>query len=246
MTPVVLIPARYESSRFPGKPLVPILGVPMIVRVARQAAAAVGAERVYIATDDDQIADVVRTAGFRAIATSRSAATGTDRIAEAAEAIEAELYINVQGDEPMLDPTTIDAVIRAKRAAPGLVINAMAKLGSDEDPHSLDVPKVVANESGRLLYMSRSALPGFKDPRCAPATYRKQVCVYGFEREQLRAFAGFGRKSQIEASEDIEILRFFELGIAVQMIEVSGGTLAVDVPDDVRRVEAAMRARGLT
>jgi 3-deoxy-manno-octulosonate cytidylyltransferase (CMP-KDO synthetase) len=175
---IVIIPARYESSRFPGKPLVPILGVPMIVRVARQAAAAVGGEHVYVATDDDQIADVVRKAGFRAVATSRTAQTGTDRVAEAAETLEADAYINVQGDEPMLDPATIDAVIAAKRTASGVVINAMAALGSDEDKHSPNLPKVVASESGRLLYMSRSALPGYKDPRCAPATYRKQVCVY--------------------------------------------------------------------
>jgi 3-deoxy-manno-octulosonate cytidylyltransferase (CMP-KDO synthetase) len=241
MTVIAIIPARYQSSRFPGKPLVPILGVPMIVRVARQTSAAVGAANVCVATDDQRIATVVRDHGFRAVMTG-PALTGTDRIAEAAQSLDTDIVVNVQGDEPMLDPTTIQAVIAAK--TPGVVVNAMARVGAGEDVRSVNLPKVVATESGRLLYMSRAALPGSKDPQPVQ-TYWKQVCVYAFERGQLSAYRAFGRKSLLERSEDIEILRFFELGVPIQMIAVSAGTLAVDVPEDVPRVEAAMRERGL-
>jgi 3-deoxy-manno-octulosonate cytidylyltransferase (CMP-KDO synthetase) len=244
MTAVAIIPARFESSRYPGKPLVPILGVPMIVRVAGQASAALGASNVYVATDDDRIAAVVREHGFAAVMTSR-ALTGTDRIAEAARSIDADLFVNVQGDEPMLDPRTIETVVGAKRRMAGIVVNAMARIGSDEDVRSVNIPKVIANEAGRLVYMSRAVLPAYKDAVNAPAAYWKQVCVYAFEPPHLRAFRELGRKSALEHSEDIEILRFFELGVSIQMVEVESGTLAVDVPEDVPRVEAAMRRRGL-
>lgn len=244
MTAIAIIPARYESSRFPGKPLVPILGVPMIIRVARQSTIALGDGNVYVATDDERIAAVVRDHGFVALMTAH-ALTGTDRIADAAQHCDGDLVVNVQGDEPMLDPQTITTVVAAKRRLPGVVVNAMAVVGSDEDVVSVNLPKVIATESGRLVYMSRAALPAYKDAAHAPVTYHKQVCVYAYERAHLTAFQGFGRKSVLEASEDIEILRFLELGIEVQMVEVAAGTLAVDVPDDVPRVEAAMRARGL-
>jgi 3-deoxy-manno-octulosonate cytidylyltransferase (CMP-KDO synthetase) len=245
MNVVALIPARYRSSRFPGKPLVSILGVPMIVRVARIAQRALGAGRVYVATDDDRIADVARAHDVQVVMTSSAALTGTDRLAEAAERIDADVYVNVQGDEPMLDPDVIARVIAAKRdAGPGVVVNAMARLSPGEDPASPHLPKVVADERGRLVYMSRAAVPGRKDP-ATPVVHRKQVCVYAFERAHLRAFAALGRKADLEALEDIEILRFVELDVPVQMIEVAGGSLAVDIPDDVARVEAAMRASGL-
>ena len=245
MKAVALIPARYASSRFPAKPLVPLLGVPMVVRVARLTAEAVGREHTYVVTDDERIRSVVEEHGFQALMTSSEALTGTDRLAEAAEQVDADIYVNVQGDEPLLDPASIRQVIEAKRQTPGHVVNAMTRIGPDEDPHSVNIPKVVANESGRMLYMSRRALPGFKDERNAPEAYWKQVCIYAFTRDELRAFAGFGRKSVVERSEDIEILRFLELGIGVQMIEVSGGSLAVDVPEDVEIVERAMRERGI-
>ena len=112
-----------------------------------------------------------------------------------------------------------------------------------EDPESRNIPKVIANEAGRLVYMSRSPLPSWKDPTAAPARYMKQVCIYCFTREELDAFAGFGRKGYLEGCEDIEILRFLELDRTVAMVETRPGSLAVDVPADVAVVEAAMRAK---
>jgi len=245
MKALAVIPARFRSSRFPGKPLVEISGTPMVVRVARIAAVAVGVENVLVATEDERIRRVVEDAGFQAVITSDKCLTGTDRLAEVARLHAADVYLNVQGDEPMLDPQAIRQVLAAVTAKPETIFNAMAPLAFGEDPSNVNIPKVVATESGRLLYMSRAPVPGFKDVANRPSRYMKQVCVYAFSPAHLRAFSEFGRKSVLECSEDIEILRFLDLGFEVQMVEVESGSLAVDVPSDVALVEDAMRARGI-
>lgn len=242
MRTVVMIPARYGSSRYPGKPLVPLLGKPMVLWVAERSAQAVGTDNVYVATEDERIANVVEAAGFQAIMTSDEALTGTDRLAQAAEQIEADIYINVQGDEPLVDPADILKVRDAKIAHMEDIINGFCWISDQEDPHSVNIPKVITNERDELVYMSRVALPGFKDAKCAPKRYKKQVCIYAFTREELAAFRGFGRKSELEQSEDIEILRFFELGKMICMIETQPGSLAVDVPEDIAKVEKALKA----
>lgn len=244
MRTVVMIPARYGSSRYPSKPLVPLLGKPMILWVAELSACAVGAENVYVATEDRRIAEVVETAGFQAVMTTDDALTGTDRLAQAAEQVKADLYINVQGDEPLADPVDILRVRDAKLAHMDAIINGFSWVGSNENPHSVNIPKVITKENGELVYMSRVALPGFKDAKCAPSRYKKQVCIYAFTRDELAAFLNFGRKSELEHSEDIEILRFLELGKTIRMVETQPGSLAVDVPEDVAKVEAALRQAG--
>ncbi|NLC35226.1 MAG: 3-deoxy-manno-octulosonate cytidylyltransferase [Alcaligenaceae bacterium] len=244
MRTVVLIPARYASSRYPGKPLVKLLGKPMILWVAELSAKAVGADNVYIATEDERIAAVVRQAGYQAVMTSSSALTGTDRLAEAAQQIAADIYINVQGDEPLVRPADILRAIEEKKAAPDSVINGFCWLAADENPQSVNIPKVITNEKNELVYMSRNVIPGFKEEKHAPGNYKKQVCIYAFSREELLAFKAFGRKSALEQSEDIEILRFMELGKKIRMYETQPGSLAVDTPGDVARVEAALRRAG--
>ena len=241
MRTCVIIPARYASSRFPGKPLTPLLGKPMVLWCAELAARAVGTEHAYVATEDERIASVVRDAGFNAVMTSSRPLTGTDRLAEAAEELDYDIYINVQGDEPLVDPEDIRKIVERKTRNMSVIVNGYSPIGADEDPHSRNIPKVVATENGRLLYMSRVAVPGFKDPKCKPERYMKQVCIYAFTRDELRAFARFGRKSAVEACEDIEILRFFEMGHAIDVVETRPGNLAVDVPEDVAPVEAALR-----
>lgn len=241
MRAVVIIPARYKSSRFPGKPLVELAGRPMILWVAELSSRAVGKENVYIATDDSRITDVVVSAGYNAIVTSDNAKTGTDRLAEAAQQIDADIYINVQGDEPVIRPEDILKVLDCKLNNPDVVVNAYCWVSPDEDPESVNIPKVITTEDDRLVYMSRRALPGFKDAACAPKNYKKQVCIYGFNREELLAFSRFGRKSELEACEDIEILRFLDLNKPIIMVESSSGSLAVDVPADVAPVEAAIK-----
>lgn len=243
MRACVIIPARYASSRFPGKPLIPLLGKAMVLWVAELSARAVGREHVYIATDDQRIADAVHAAGFSALMTSSGALTGTDRLAEAASKIDYDIYVNVQGDEPLVEPADIRRCIAKKAQSPEFIVNGFTWIGSVEDPTSVNIPKVITNEEGVMIYMSRNPLPGFKETKNAPERYMKQVCIYGFTREDLDSYVDFGRKSALELSEDIEILRFLELNRRVLMFKCAPGSLAVDAPEDVKMVEAALRER---
>tara|TARA_R100001224_G_scaffold111329_1_gene91177 strand:- start:22454 stop:23107 length:654 start_codon:yes stop_codon:yes gene_type:complete len=213
----------------------------MIIWVAELSEKAVGRDNVYVATEDKKIADAVKEAGFQAVMTSSEALTGTDRLAEAAMQIDADIFINVQGDEPLVDPEDILKVRDAKISDTSAIINGFSWLSESEDPHSVNIPKVITNEKNELVYMSRVALPGFKDHTHAPVNYKKQVCIYAFTKNELNAFREFGRKSELEQSEDIEILRFLELGKKIKMIETRPGSLAVDIPSDVEKVESALR-----
>ena len=243
---VAVIPARYASTRFPGKPLVPLLGRPMLLWVADLCAEALGAANVVVATDDERIRTVAVDAGFRAELTSDRALTGTDRIAEIADRLGSDTILNVQGDEPLIDPYDIVRIAEIKRAHPDVVVNGYHPLGPDEDPTDPNLPKVVIDRDERLLYMSRAAVPGTKAGiPSADVTYLKQVCIYGFSPDDLRRFAeagAAGGKGPLEAAEDIEILRFLELGHPVRMVRTSRTSLAVDAPGDVEKVEAALRA----
>lgn len=242
---VAVIPARYASSRFPGKPLVPLLGRPMLLWVADLCAEALGGGNVLVATDDARIRDVAVAAGLRVEMTSSDALTGTDRIAEVADRLDAPILLNVQGDEPLVDPADILRIAEAKAAEPDAVINGYHPLGVDEDPADPDLPKVVVDAHERLLYMSRAAIPGTKAGRpSAESTYLKQVCIYGFSHADLQRFAATDGKGPLERAEDIEILRFLELGHPVRMVRTSTTSLAVDRPEDVAEVEATMRRAG--
>lgn len=240
MKTIIVIPARYKSSRFPGKPLIKLLGKPMIQWVAELSVKAVGKENVYIATDDTQIQTAVSQIGYHVVMTSDQCLTGTDRLAEVAQQIEADIYINVQGDEPLVNPEDIQKVIGTKKNYPNDVINGYAVIGQNEDPNSVNIPKVIFTEDKRLVYMSRQALPGFKDQKNAPTEYYKQVCIYAFNRQELLAYGQFGRKSSLEHAEDIEIIRFLEWGQTIRLVQTRPGSLAVDVPDDVGKVEQAL------
>jgi 3-deoxy-manno-octulosonate cytidylyltransferase (CMP-KDO synthetase) len=235
----IVIPARFASSRFPGKPLAPILGKPMIRRVWERCVEAVPPERVYVATDDERIRAACMEFGARVLMTSSDCLTGTDRVAAAALALRHAFIVNVQGDEPMLDPTDIISVARAHSEHPSAVTNAMSPIDNEADYLSRNVPKVVAAPDGRLLYMSRAPLPADKSGAFRGA--HRQVCIYAFAREHLVRFAACPSKTPIEAIEDIEILRFLELGIEVRMVMLRSGSLSVDTPQDLERVEHALR-----
>ena len=236
---VAVIPARYQSSRFPGKPLAKIHGVPMVLLVFERVAKVVSAPQVLVATDDDRIAAVCAKAGVRAVMTPSNCLTGTDRICEAVRSLDARVIVNVQGDEPLIQPAAIQAVIEAKLKNPGAVINAMSRIADAEDARNPNVPKPVVNERGDLVYMSRAPIPFVKDSRF-PAEYYRQVCIYAFDKEQLSAFGARRNKSRLEGPEDIEILRFLDIGIPVKMIEVEASSIAVDKPEDLARVEAML------
>jgi 3-deoxy-manno-octulosonate cytidylyltransferase (CMP-KDO synthetase) len=238
----IVIPARYQSSRFPGKPLAPILGVPMILRAARLCAKAVPKEMVFIATDHPEIENVVKKDGFHCIRTPSEARTGTDRVWSASKKIRAKYFVNVQGDEPILDPKDIIKVMRHQKKFPKDVINAYRDLLPNEDPKNINLPKLVMNERQQLLYMSRLPIPGVKSADKKPRHY-KQVCIYSFPKNALDEYGKYGkrRRSLIEEFEDIEILRFFELNFKIQMVEAHGISAAVDEPSDLLKVESLLR-----
>lgn len=233
---IAIIPARYASSRFPGKPLAKILGVPLVLRVVERVAAVLPMSQVYVATDDERIHAVCATQGVRVLMTSRHCLTGTDRTWEAAKQVEAEIILNVQGDEPLVHAEDIRTVISAKRAHPTSVVNAMCPISRPEDIASPHVPKVVVNVHNDLVYMSRAPIPFVRGNHSQPV-YRRQVCIYGFHLSELRKFAEYGRKSPLEEPEDIEILRFVDLQVPVHMVTVSAASVAVDIPEDIARVE---------
>lgn len=238
----VIIPARYKSSRFPGKPLANILGKPMIIWVADIAKRAVGVKNVYIATENAEIAQVVKSHGYKIVLTSDSCLTGTDRVAEAAEEIDADIIVNIQGDEPLVCHEDILRVIACKKENPEHVVNCMSCLNRNEDASSKKIPKVVVNCNDELLYASRAVIPSTK---YGDSNYpKKQVCIYAFNKSHLRKFTSICKKTPNEWCEDIEIVRFLEIGVPVKMIEVDGSSIAVDYESDIDSVEQIMRNRG--
>lgn len=238
----VVIPARHASSRLPGKPLVKLCGVEMIVRTYRRCAAAVPAELIHVATDDERIAETCRHAGIRVLMTSPACLTGTDRVAEAAALLGPglDVVINVQGDEPVFDPDDLRALVAAAERYPGEIINGYCELRDEALFRSAGTPKVVLRPDGRLLYMSRAPVPAGKSRGFHKAW--RQVCAYAFPRSALDAFAACPAKTPLEEIEDIEILRFLELGMEVRMIPMSDRSVAVDSPEDVVRAERAIAA----
>ena len=236
-----IIPARYASYRFPGKPLVELLGKPMVIHVAEKAEQALGKDNFVIATEDQRIFNLVEQSGYRTVLTTSKPLTGTDRLWEVAQEVSADIYLNIQGDEPMLNPDDILKVLEAKKANYNEIINGYCELTKEEDPDSTNIPKVIFDEDKRMIYMSRKSLPGIKGRQDQPKYY-KQVCIYGFTYEELKAFGERKEKTYLESFEDIEILRFLEMGYTIRMVETSGSSLAVDVPEDVKKVEEAMRA----
>jgi 3-deoxy-manno-octulosonate cytidylyltransferase (CMP-KDO synthetase) len=231
-----IIPARFESTRLPGKPLVKILGIPMIIRTAQNAANALGHDNIIIATDDLRISHVCDKYGFKSVLTKKSHLTGTDRIWEVAQQYDSDIYINIQGDEPIMPPEDIKVILSEKQRRKDGVINGICQLPDHISPEIDSIPKAVVNEDGKVIYISRLAVPGTLIHK-NEIVYQKQVCVYAFSYEELKAFGEFGRKSKLEKIEDIEMLRFFELDINIYMVETSGRSMAVDLPSDVSRVE---------
>lgn len=237
----VIIPARYESTRLPGKPLVEICGKPMILHTYDQCEKAVPRESIYVATDDARIVDVCNQAGIQVLLTSSTCLTGTDRVAEAAGQVVAGVYINVQGDEPVFNPADLKKLIAATDRHPGEVLNGYCPIQDEAQFRNASAPKVVATPDGALLYMSRAPIP--TDKRGSFAQAWRQVCAYAFPPEALREFASAPAKTPLEAIEDIEILRFLELGWRVRMIPLSDQSIPVDHPSDIPRAEAAIKAR---
>ena len=244
MKKIGVIPAKFKSSRFPGKPLVKISGIPMIIRVAKIVSEALGKENTFVATEDDRIKKVVESYGYNVVMTSDNCLTGTDRVWEVAQKIEADIYLNIQGDEPLIDPLDILKIADEKERYPSYVINGMIDIESNEDPININLPKVLVNNQNELIYMSRLAIPGIKDVSLGKPIYKKQVCIYAFNYKELKTFGESSKKSEYEKYEDIEILRFFDFSIPIKMVETSNSSLAVDVIEDIEKVELFLKKRG--
>jgi 3-deoxy-manno-octulosonate cytidylyltransferase (CMP-KDO synthetase) len=239
---IIIIPARIGSSRYRGKPLVKILGKELILRVAEVCAKTVGRKSLFVATDSKKIQEKVRSANFNSIMTSSRCLTGTDRVAEASKKLNAKIFINVQGDEPLVNPKDIKSIIRAKQKYPNHVICGYDKIHKLQDPKNLNLPKVVVNSKKELIYISRSLVPGSKKT-VKNKNYFKQVCIYAFNKKELNSFFSLKKKSEVEQMEDIEILRFFDLGIKIKMIKLNSNSVAVDEIDDVKKVENILKLR---
>jgi 3-deoxy-manno-octulosonate cytidylyltransferase (CMP-KDO synthetase) len=242
VTVLGIIPARHASTRFPGKPLVVLAGKPMIQWVHERARAAASLDELVVATDDERIRRCVEGFGGRVVMTSPSCATGTDRAAEVARAHDADVVVNIQGDEPLLRPQAIDACVQALAAAPDVQIATVAAPLLDEgswlDP---SVVKVVMDAKGRALYFSRAPIPWQRDAPGVPRLARRHVGLYAFRRTFLSVFAAWP-KAPLEECEGLEQLRALHHGVAIVVATADHEALAVDVPGDVPAVEARLRA----
>ncbi|MBT0819575.1 3-deoxy-manno-octulosonate cytidylyltransferase [Campylobacter lari] len=230
-----VIPARYHSSRFQGKPLCLISGIPMIKRTFMQVIQASCLSDVYVATDNELIYNYCKNESIPVMMTSVNCLTGTDRIAEISQYIDADLYVNIQGDEPVIDPLAIEEIANEyKLYSNEYIAYNLYKMANKEEAISDTIIKVITNNKDELVYMSRSIIPYEKNN--LQMQYKKQVCVYGFTKESLEIFSKF-KKTPNEKHEDIELLRFIDLGYKVKMKETKCASIAVDVPSDVVKVE---------
>ncbi len=241
---LIVIPARYSSTRFPGKPLALIDGVSMIERVHRLCLRVTGSPTVIVATDDRRIERHVRGFGGRVLMTRRDHPSGTDRAAEVARRVPCDLVVNVQGDEPLLDPRVIGRLINAMRRDPrwsmATLSHRITRRGDDLDPN---VVKVVADRSGRALYFSRSPIPHFRGARpSGPVACDRHLGIYAYRRRFLLQYVRWPQ-SPLELAEKLEQLRALERGAAIRVLRTSYGAVGVDAPSDVARVERMLRRR---
>lgn len=231
-----VIPCRYESSRLPGKPLVKINGIELIKRTYKQCLKSKVLDDIIVATDDIRIEKFCIDENINVIMTSKDCLTGTDRVAEVSNKLDYDLYINIQGDEPVIDPDSFDCIVDSykKHGNDYVAYNGYKKITLEEEIPSPTIPKVIFNENEELMYMSRLPVPFNKGK--VERDYYKQVCVYGFTKNALEIFTKQG-KTINEKHEDIEILRFVDLGYKVKMVRAEYDCIAVDVPEDILKVK---------
>ncbi|MGA7617600.1 MAG: 3-deoxy-manno-octulosonate cytidylyltransferase [Thermoanaerobaculia bacterium] len=244
MNAVIVIPSRYASTRFPGKPLTMISGKSLIRRVWERASASRLASSVWIATDDARIADHVRQFGASLVMTSPDLPTGTDRIAAALEEIErvtgtvADQVINVQGDEPLIDIDEVDRMIEVLQLDGPDIVTLSCPLRSEDEFGDPDVVKVVSDLEGNALYFSRAPIPAG-----AQTLARRHVGVYGYQGAALRRFASLP-PSPLEHAERLEQLRALQNRFTIRVLETSAPHLGVDRPEDVARIERELAENG--
>lgn len=255
---IAIIPARYDSVRLPGKALLDIAGKPMICRVVERALAARNVARAIVATDDERILAAVKSAGYEAVLTRSSHASGTDRIAEVAASLpEAGIIVNVQGDEPLISPFTIESAVDELIAdTKAGIVTTWEPIETASEVFNPDVVKIVVDQQNRAVYFSRSPVPYPRDAarkhggiesalRNEPellSNFRKHTGLYVYRREVLLAFAEWPR-TELERWESLEQLRALDHGVRITAIRASSASIGVDTNDDLERVRSLVEER---
>lgn len=243
MKVLCIIPARYASTRLPGKPLRDIAGKPMIVRVYERATGAQRVHEVVVATDDERIRAAVEGHGGHAVMTRADHATGTDRLAEvAAQRPDCDLIINVQGDEPLIDPAVIDALVAPFEHDTALMMaTAKTEITDAAEMENPNNVKVVTDHTGNALYFSRARIPYARN---AGAKVYKHIGIYAYRRDFLLAYAKMVQ-TELECSESLEQLRALENGYRIRVVETDAVFIGVDTEEDLAAVNAEYQRRGL-
>jgi len=240
MKAIGVIPSRYASTRFPGKPLALIKGKTLIERVWRQAKKSRLLDDVLIATDDRRIADRAQSFGAHVVMTSRSARSGTDRLAEVARkrALPNDIFINIQGDEPLISPRLIDRLVQELRKDKGLmVVTAVVPMTDAREIDSPHVVKAVVDARGFALYFSRWAVP-FHRSR-GKVRYFKHLGIYGYRKKFLLLYSSMAQ-TPLERAEELEQLRILENGFKIKTVVSADDSYGVDTPNDIRRIERCL------
>jgi 3-deoxy-manno-octulosonate cytidylyltransferase (CMP-KDO synthetase) len=240
MNVVGVIPARYASTRFPGKPICPILGKPMIQWVYERASLARGLDAVLVATDDERIEHAVRLFGGEVVMTSPSCPSGSDRVWLAVRDKPVSLILNIQGDEPTLEPASLEALLDLMASHSKLGLGTLVSpIRSQKDFRNPNVVKVALGEGGRCLYFSRSPIPFLRGRQPKVEQVFRHVGLYAFRRDLLEAFTSWP-PSKLETTEGLEQLRALEHGVEVRAAVVEWPGCAVDAPEDVAVAEAML------
>jgi len=240
MRAVAIIPSRIASTRLPRKPLREILGKPMIQRVYEAACACKGLSDVIVATDSAEIFALCQKHGWNACMTSEECRSGTDRVREVALGVKADIYVNVQGDEPLARPEHLDALLSIMK--PGVKVGTIYTPCAAEDVNNPNAVKIVTALNGRALYFSRATIPFNRDHH-GDLRYFKHLGFYAYTPEALEQFCQWP-ESELERSERLEQLRFLDHGTDIYAAETPFDTVGVDTEDDLRRVEQILRSQG--
>jgi 3-deoxy-manno-octulosonate cytidylyltransferase (CMP-KDO synthetase) len=239
-----VIPSRYGAERFPGKPLHPIAGIPMVVRVLLRVQQAVGVDLVLVATDDSRIVETVQAAGGRAVMTDSALPSGTDRVWAAVRDLPVEIVLNVQGDEPLMDPRSIERVATFLKNHPEFPLATIAlplpEGAAASDPN---VVKVVRGDDGRALYFSRAGIPYRRRPETSLLTL-KHLGLYGYRKDALRRWTELP-PHPLERAECLEQLRALAAGMAMAVLDAASDSIGVDTLEDARKVEEILRREAL-
>lgn len=245
---VGIIPARFASSRFEGKPLVHILGKPMIQRTWESAKLAASLDHLVVATDDEKIADCCRKFGADVIMTSESCRNGTERCNEALQKLERkyDIVVNIQGDEPLLEPEVIDGVVKALQAAPDAVFSTAVTALKPEDAHDPNRVKCVVDNRGYAIYFSRGLIPFNKSGKVNQQfPYLLHLGIQSYDTKFLKIYPDL-QPTPLQLEEDLEQLKVLENGYKMKVIKVDHEAHGVDTPEDVEKIEALMRQRNLS